>query len=137
MTNRRNFIRQMTMAGIASAIPSLTHSKPDFNQTSSLKKSSDQKLIWANLLHLSYNMWEDNVPLKYRDENYQCSTCQEAREWAHPYRSFLTFDDLTWNLLLQKMADAGMNMVVIDLGDAVQYESHRNKLTLLHIYIGN
>lgn len=124
MTNRRNFIRQMTLAGIASTIPSITHSKPDFNQTSSLKKANDQKLIWGNLLHLSYNMWEDNVPLKYRDENYQCSTCQEAREWAHPYRPFLTFDDLTWNTLLQEMADVGMNMVVIDLGDAVQYESH-------------
>mgnify|MGYP002408904384 FL=1 len=124
MTNRRDFIRQMTMAGIASTIPSITYSKPDFNQSSSLKKGNDQKLIWVNLLHLSYNMWEDNVPIKYLDENYQCSTCQEAREWAHPYRSFLTFDDLTWNILLQEMADAGMNMVVIDLGDAVQYESH-------------
>ena len=56
MTNRRSFIRQMAVAGIASTIPSITHSKPDFNQTGSFKKSSDQKLIWANLLHLSYNM---------------------------------------------------------------------------------
>lgn len=114
----------MTVAGIASTIPSIIRSQSDFNQTSFEKEMNGQKLIWANLLHLSYNMWEDNVPLKYRDENYQCSTCQEAREWAHPYRPFLTFDDSTWNILLQEMADVRMNMVVIDLGDAIQYESH-------------
>lgn len=104
----------MAAAGIASSIPSALFSQqrlvPD--------------MIWANLLHLSYNMWEDNVPLKYRDENYNCTTCQEAREWAHPYRPFLTFDNPTWDALLKEMAAVGMNMVVIDLGDAVQYESH-------------
>ena len=114
MTNRRKFIKQMAAAGIASSIPSALFSQqrpvPD--------------MIWANLLHLSYNMWEDNVPLKYRDENYNCTTCQEAREWAHPYRPFLTFDNPTWDALLKEMAAVGMNMVVIDLGDAVQYESH-------------
>jgi len=50
MTNRRNFIRQMTVAGIASETPSITHSKPDFNQTNPLKKGNDQKLICASQL---------------------------------------------------------------------------------------
>lgn len=81
-------------------------------------------MIWANLLHLSYNMWEDQVPLKYQDENYSYTTCQEAREWAHPYRPFLTFDEAVWDAILQEMVAVGMNMVVIDLGDAVLYESH-------------
>ena len=124
MTNRRNFIKQMAAVGIASSMPSVIRSQPDMQQTSSVQKSNDEQLIWANLLHLSYNMWEDSVPLKYRDENYPCATCQEAREWAHPYRSFLTFDEATWNTLLQEMANVGMNIVVLDLGDAVQYESH-------------
>ncbi len=114
----------MAVAGIASSIPYTIRSQTDNHQTSSLHKNNDKQLIWSNLLHLSYNMWEDNVPLKYRDENYQCSTCQEAREWAHPYRSFLTFDDATWDILLQDMVEAGINMVVIELGDGVQYESH-------------
>ena len=39
-------------------------------------------------------------------------------------RSDLTFDDATWDVLLKKMAAAGMNMVIIDLGDGIQYESH-------------
>src|SRR5690606_14098793 len=83
-----------------------------------------KNMIWAGLLHLSYNMWEDRVPSKYKDENYNYATCQEAWEWAHPYRPFLTFDEPTWNALLREMASAGMNMVVIDVGDGIQYESH-------------
>ncbi len=114
MENRRDFIKKMTAAGVAVSVPSLLFSEP----------KPAENMIWANLLHLSYNMWEDHVPLKYRDENYNCTTCQEAREWAHPYRPFLTFDDPTWDTLLKEMAAAGMNMVVIDLGDAVRYESH-------------
>lgn len=124
MTNRRDFIKQMTAVGIAGSMPIVMHARPDNHKAGSVRENSDQQRIWANLLHLSYNMWEDNVPLKYRDENYVCSTCQEAREWAHPYRSFLTFDEATWNTLLQEMANVGMNMVVLDLGDGVQYESH-------------
>jgi len=114
MTNRRNFIKQAGAAGIVSAIPSslLAQQVPG------------RKMIWANLLHLSYNMWEDNTPPKYKDDNYKCTTCQEAREWAHCYRSALTFDDSVWDALLKDMANAGMNMVIIDLGDGIQYESH-------------
>lgn len=115
MTNRRKFIKQMTAAGIAASMPSVLLAQ---------QKTAANDLIWANLLHLSYNMWEDNVPLKYRDENFNCTTCQEAREWAHPYRPFLTFDQATWDALLKEMAAVGMNMVIIDLGDAIQYESH-------------
>ena len=69
-------------------------------------------------------MWEDTVPPKYRDENYNCTTCQEAREWAHGFRPNLTFDDAVWDALLKEMAAVGMNMVVIDLGDGIKYESH-------------
>lgn len=67
-------------------------------------------LIWAYLLHLSYNMWSD----------------REAPEWgeystAQPY---LRFDESLWEDLLHQMPRAGINMVVLDLGDGVRYESH-------------
>ncbi|MBK7711341.1 MAG: Tat pathway signal protein [Bacteroidales bacterium] len=114
MTNRRKFIQQVAAAGIASSLPTYLYSQ----------EKSSQKMIWADLIHLSYNMWEDHVPLKYRDENFICTTCQEAREWAHGYRPNLTFDEMVWNALLKEMAGVGMNMVVIDLGDAIKYESH-------------
>ena len=114
MTNRRKFIKQVAAVGIASSLPAVLFSQ----------QKPTQSMIWANLLHLSYNMWGDSVPPKYRDENYNCTTCQEAREWAHGYRANLTFDDNVWDDLLKEMAAVGMNMVVIDLGDAIQYDSH-------------
>ncbi len=70
-----------------------------------------RKQIWANLLHLSYNMWCD----------WGC---------PHPEGSYinrtpdLRFDEKLWNDLLPRMSEAGMNMVVIDLGDGVKYGSH-------------
>lgn len=95
-----------------------------FAEQNTVVQKPAHDMIWANLLHLSYNMWEDNQPEKYKDDNYVCTTCQEAREWAHVYRPNLTFDEEVWNTLLKSMVAAGMNMVVIDLGDAVIYESH-------------
>jgi hypothetical protein len=67
--------------------------------------------IWAYLVHLSYNMWAD----------------RDAPEWALPYvsaRPYLRFDHSLWNDLLRTMVDHGLNMVVLDLGDGVRYQSH-------------
>lgn len=65
--------------------------------------------IWACLLHLSFNMWE---------------------EYISPHRTFrgfrpdLELDEPLWHDAVQTMAKNGITMVVIDLGDAVKYESH-------------
>jgi len=68
-------------------------------------------MIWANLLHLSYNMWADRE--------------MPGREGEHlSARPYLRFDAGLWNELLRTMAAAGLNMVVIDVGDGVRYESH-------------
>ena len=64
----------------------------------SQQKYSNDK-IWALLLHLSVNMWKDKLP-------------------------DLQLNEGLWNDVLKKMVNAGMNMVVIDLGDGVKYESH-------------
>lgn len=66
-------------------------------------------MIWANLLHLSYNMWEDRIAPEREERGY---------------RAYLRFDEKLWDELLQRMAQSGMNAVVIDLGDGVRYESH-------------
>ena len=70
-------------------------------------------LIWGNLLHLSVNMW--------RDRPVEPST--PIKE-AATYQPYLRFDDKLWKDLTKRMADVGMNMVVIDLGDGVRYQSH-------------
>jgi hypothetical protein len=67
-------------------------------------------MIWGYLAHLSYNMWSD----------------RDVPEWdeylgAKPY---LRFDESMWDEILDKMVAVGANVVVIDLGDGVQYDSH-------------
>ena len=62
------------------------------------QKCSDRK-IWACLLQLSVNMWKGHLP-------------------------YLQLSESLWNDALEKMANVGLNMVVIDLGDGVKYESH-------------
>ncbi len=95
--SRRRFIKTVSALPLAGILPS------------SLFAQKGHKMIWANLLHLSFNMWEDwDAPGK------------EMRS----YRPYLRFDEKLWNDLLKKMAENGLNMVVIDLGDGVQYKSH-------------
>ena len=67
-------------------------------------------LLWGNLLHLSYNMWSDR---DYPD----------AREHT-VMRDHVRFDRGLWDDITQKMADVGMNLLVIDLGDGVLWDSH-------------
>ena len=94
---RRDFIKKIGAASLVSALPGIVISNPK------------EKIIWGNLLHLSFNMWEDwDAPGK------------EMRS----YRPYLRFDEQLWNDLLNKMAAHHLNMVVIDLGDGVQYKSH-------------
>ncbi len=114
MTNRRNFIKQMAIAGItAGNMPSFLYSG---NKT-------NQNIIWANMLSLHYNR-SDNTPPEYKDPDFKSSDCQETWQWARQYRSFLTFEDEIWNILLKEMSAAGMNMVLINVGDGILYESH-------------
>jgi hypothetical protein len=67
-------------------------------------------LILGNLLHLSYNMWGDwNNP-------------KMGKYWAS--QPYLRFDEKLWDDLLEATKKAGGNLIIIDLGDAVRYESH-------------
>jgi len=68
-------------------------------------------MLYANLLHLSYNFWND------WDDPQPRSPYVNARP-------FLRFHDKLWGELLAAMVKAKMNAVVIDLGDGVRYASH-------------
>lgn len=70
-------------------------------------------MIWANLIHLGYNMWIDREAPEL--EGYGQVIIGSPK---------LRFDKSLWDDLLPKMAADGVNMVVIDLGDGVRYESH-------------
>jgi hypothetical protein len=66
--------------------------------------------IWANLIHLSTNLWIDRE--------------QEPWDCDKVFQPYLRFDMGVWNETVARMVEGGMNMVVIDIGDAVKYESH-------------
>jgi len=76
-----------------------------------LKGTRYEGMIWANLLHLSFNMWNDRVT-------------PERPQGSNHAISHLRFDDRLWDDLLERMRGVGMNMVVLDLGDGVRYDSH-------------
>lgn len=99
MIHRRNFIKQLSVAGLLTTMPEVLLS---------MATPADKK-IWACLLHLSFNMWEEYISPKNPERGF------------HPD---LSLSESLWNDALKKMVNEGMNMVVIDLGDAIRYESH-------------
>lgn len=95
MENRRNYINQISAEEIDNSFTSVLLPQQ--------KGPADK--IWAGLLHLSFNF---ALGIK----NFG-----GIRTEFEPV-------ELLWNDILIKMAEVGMNMVVIDLGDAIRYDSH-------------
>jgi hypothetical protein len=105
MTDRRKFIKDISVAGLLSTVPGTLLAQP--RKLPSQNDTPDNKL-WGCLLHLSYNFWvEYSSPSPYRG-----------------YRPYLQLSEALWNDATESMAKQGMNMVVIDLGDGVKYDSH-------------
>ncbi|MDO5307977.1 MAG: Tat pathway signal protein [Planctomycetia bacterium] len=69
-------------------------------------KEPPRELIWGMLLHLGRNMWGDT-----------------PRAYTPPVDKFSCEEDL-WKLVTEKVAESGLNMIVIDLGEAILYKSH-------------
>ena len=73
-----------------------------------------EKKMWAVLLHLGCNMWRKAgaVNTEFKDE-------EEAI-----YRDFLYTDKETWRKTIDFLPSCGIDTVLIDMGEGVQYESH-------------
>ena len=73
--------------------------------------------IWGGLFHMGVNMWSDQ-PVDswgpYTGEDLEL-VCQ---------KDYLRFDEGVWQRLTAHMVEAGMNLIVIDLGEALKYASH-------------
>lgn len=114
-TNRRNFMKSAAVSAAGLYFAESIHSFGQENLTPARSVSASSvntasgthpNLIWANLLHLGRNMWGDT-----------------NRAYTPPAKKF-DCDISLWNELTKKMADSGLNMIVIDLGEAVLYQSH-------------
>lgn len=77
----------------------------------------NKDLMWAYLIHIGYNMWAEKdagqgiLADGYAEDYYSAS-------------DKLRFDMDVWELLTDNMAKAGINTLVIDLGEGIRYESH-------------
>jgi len=69
-------------------------------------------MIWAYLIHLSAHMWDDEF--------------SGDRGWYIPswYTENNNTDLATWDKTIKYLAETNFNTVLVDVGDAVKYESH-------------
>jgi hypothetical protein len=104
--SRRTFVKTGTAAALTAAMPKL-----------GVARESTPGFIWGALLHMGANMWSD-VPVKSWG-NLKPDELRLVCAADH-----LRFDESVWQTLTQRMNTAGMNLVVIDLGEALQYQSH-------------
>jgi len=74
---------------------------------------------WAALLHMGVNMWSDVPPEHWG--NYNPSGRKDDRK-DDSFENH--FDETLWREVTGKMQQAGMNMIVIDIGEALVYPSH-------------
>lgn len=112
METRRNFIKQLTTAGLISSIPGQVWSN---SLTGGVFNPYAPDKIWACLIHLSFNMWEDH-------DGFRDSDNPNLRNRI--FDPSLRLSEPLWNSTLERMSNQGMNMIIIDLGDAVKYKSH-------------
>ncbi|MCX7706372.1 MAG: Tat pathway signal protein, partial [bacterium] len=80
-----------------------------------MEKKAERKLHWAYLLHLGYNMWNDRGP---------DNALPKGVKSKYAPRSYLRCEKKLWDEILERFVKVGGNMVVIDLGEGVKYDSH-------------
>ena len=78
---------------------------------------NEKEMIWAALLHFGTNMWSDQPVKRWgklAGEDLEMVTAADH----------LRFDEGVWRRVTAHMAEKRMNMVVIDVGEALRLESH-------------
>ena len=101
--SRRNFVR--ACAASAAAAAGCVSSAP------AILTGKKRKYIWANLIQLGCNMWNDH-------------DIDPEKPYSNRVADFLRFDEKVWRDLTEQSRDVGMNMIVIDLAEGLVYPSH-------------
>ena len=73
----------------------------------------NQNFMWANLIHLGTNMWNEEGNTACR-ENHSIP-CASSK---------LRFFRESWDAHMQELKDCGVNTLIIDVAEALKYESH-------------
>ncbi len=75
----------------------------------------NQPFMWTYLLQLGTNMWNEQGNLRGRDP------MKRSNADASPV---LRFDRKLWDEYIIELKNAGVNTLIIDLGEAMRFESH-------------
>jgi hypothetical protein len=102
--SRRNLLKSAAALPIAAQLAGCAALS-----SNNLCQPQNDPLAWAYLLHLSTNMWEDRIA----DPKH-----------SRGYRHYMRFNENLYNDILKKMHNRKLNMLVLDLGNAVVYKSH-------------
>ncbi|MBP5226169.1 MAG: Tat pathway signal protein [Kiritimatiellae bacterium] len=107
--NRRHFLATVASASLA-GIASRAGAEPMFTAPA-------DRPFWGMLLHFGTNMWSD-VPVQHwgplQGEDLKDVVISDT----------LRFNESVWRVVTDRMRQAGMNLLVIDMGEALQYQSH-------------
>ena len=71
--------------------------------------------IWSTLVHLGTNFW-------YEEGNFRGQ--DELKLWKSPASPDIRFNRNVWNKYLTHIKKNGVNTIILDVGDALQYKSH-------------
>jgi len=121
--NRRDFLGAMTAgAALAATTPSALAKTP--------KKERSKGFAWAYLIHFGRNMWGDwdGTTFEAPENQFQQADRKEKPAEGKKKKSgpldYLDFDYDSWKTVTECMAKNGLNMVLIDMGEAVKLPSH-------------
>ncbi len=73
----------------------------------------NQNFMWASLVHLGSNMWNEEGNTTGRE--HRSTPCASPK--------FL-FYRAEWDAYMEELQQAGVNTLVLDIGEALRYESH-------------
>ena len=73
--------------------------------------------IWSFTIQLGFNMWRDENSTPENDGPFQCQST------GH-YQTKMLTEKETWRRVVDQLPAFGVNTLVVDLGEGVQYKSH-------------
>ena len=92
--------------------------------------AKDAPFSWGCLLHLGSNMWDDfadgpdDWAKSEAEEKVRPNPFGPSGKRRSSYHSYLRCHEDLWKQSVDRAAKDGMNLVFIDLGEAVEYPSH-------------
>lgn len=109
MENRKSFIKKASLITLGTILGS----KAIANGSNLVLPQNDK--IWSCLMHLGFNMWEDHDRLKNDDDPLVRWRCYDPN---------IRLSQQLWRDSLLEMQKNSLNLVIIDIADALQFESH-------------